>query len=141
MAPLLKTGTNPAAGSEISETMTQTEKNLYAVRFRLVTSATVATRTVNVIIDDGTNILWQKVAGATQTASLTRDYLFVAPPYTDGAAFDANGLLVMTLPNIPLLPGFRFRTTTTNIQAGDDFAAPLLFVQEITGTDDTILSW
>lgn len=139
MAITLKTGTDPAANVEVSETAASLYKDLYAVRFRLVTDANVATRTVNLIIDDGTNILWQKVAGATQTAGLTRDYLFTRG-VTDGAAFDANGLLVMSLPQMPLLPGFRIRTSTTNRQVGDNFGAPLLFVQELTGSDDTVVA-
>jgi len=130
----LKTGTDPAANVEITETMTAMTK-LYAVRFRLVTDANVANRTVNLIIDDGTNTIWQKVVGATQAASLTRDYLFVPPPFTDQAAFDANGLIVSSLPNLPLLPNWRIRTSTTNRQATDNFGAPLLHVWELDGAD------
>jgi hypothetical protein len=140
MSITLKTGTDQAAGSEISETITALTKGLYAVRFRLVTSATVATRTVSLVIDDGTNILWQKVAGATQAASLTRDYVFTRG-VTDGVAFDANNQIVMSLPNdFPILPNFRIRTITTNIQAGDNFAAPLLLVNEVLGTDDVVVA-
>jgi hypothetical protein len=137
----LRTGTDPAANVEITETLTTTFKQVYAVRFRLVTDANAANRTVNLIIDDGTNILWQKAAGAVQAASLTRDYLFTTG-VTDGAAFDANGLIVMALPPyFPMLPGFRIRTTTTNRQVGDNFGAPLMLTLDVSGTDDSVISW
>ena len=138
MAVTLKTGTDRAAGVEMSETPTATWKTLYAVRVRLVTSAAVATRTLTLVIDDGANILWQKIAPATQTASLTRDYVFVLPPYTDAGAFDANNQIVLTLPAIPMLPGHRIRTLTTNLQAGDDFGAPLLLLNEVGYNEEVV---
>lgn len=121
------TGTNPAANAELSQTVPAGEVwKVQAIRFTLVTSATVATRTVNLTIDDGTNQVWRSIAPATQTASLTRQYLWMAG-ITSDAGFDANNDIKLALPvNFPMAAGWRIRTQTTNLSSGDDFGAPLI---------------
>lgn len=123
-------GTNPAAGVEITETVpTNVRWRLLLARFTLVTNATVATRRVRLFIDDGTNDLYVGEVEATQAASLTRNYNFAAGLGFQQTAF-ANSNLGVGIPPVVLREGYRIRTSTVNLQAGDDFAAPRLFVEE-----------
>lgn len=137
---LTKTGTDQAAGTEVTETVPTGEVwKLLAVRFQLVSSGTAATRTVTLNIDDGSNIVWRRTSPGTQTASLTRNYLYLADLVGEDAAFDGNGDIKLFLPSTPLLPGWRVRTITTNIQAGDNFGAPLLHYVKVGYMDDMVV--
>jgi hypothetical protein len=124
---LLVTGANPAAGAEISDTVPARETlTLYSVRIVLVTSATVATRAVNLYFDDGATTFFETFNATTQAASLTYRYNFGVGLVAAGAA----PLLVLPLPSaIKLGPGFRIRTTTTAIQVGDDYAAAIYLIE------------
>lgn len=119
------TGTDPAAGAEISQTVpANTIWLLRSFRFSLVTDATSATRVVHLILDDGTTTLLNLPSTGTQIASLTRNY----------NAHSLGGLIVPTdseidigLPSDTLLSaGHRIATETTLIKAGDNFGAPQL---------------
>jgi hypothetical protein len=69
------TGTDPAAGAEISETVpTGARWRLRALAATLVTSATVANRTVSLRVDDGTTGYFGTDAAGTQPASNTIRY-------------------------------------------------------------------
>jgi hypothetical protein len=123
------TGTNPAAGAEISETVpTNARWKLLAMTYSLVTSAAVATRTALLSVDDGGNVLTILPPAATQAASLSFRYnvgnLGIA------VATDPAQIQVPISNNILLLPNWRLRTATTGLQAGDDYAAPQLYVEE-----------
>src|SRR3990170_4429385 len=91
---------DPAAGAEVIITVPTAKRwRLVAIRFRLVTSATAASRQVTLIIDDGTNVIWRKLVAATQTAGLTRNYLFTAyDGRADDTAFDANNEIKIYFP-------------------------------------------
>lgn len=131
-----KTGTNPAAGSEIAETLTGDITKVIACRFTLVTSADVANRTVQFKIDDGTNVLWRKSSPVVQAASLTRIYNFLLD-ITDDATFDGDGEIKLALPpRLPLLSGCRLLTLTANLQAADNFSAPQLLLVEASERDE-----
>lgn len=127
-SPEIVAGTNQAAGVEISEVVPSTRAwTLYAVFFRLVTSATVANRRPHLVIDDGnSNIIFRSPAGAVQAASATVDYAFCNTNVRETAVTD--GVLMAPMPALILHPGWRVRTITTAIQAGDDFGAPSLLV-------------
>lgn len=123
------TGTNPAAGAEISETVpTGARWRLIAVRFALANDATVANRNPRYIVDDGTNILIVPASTIQQTASAAYSYNVssfganVTPAYSS----DFN----IMLPEVIMNEGWRFRTNTIGIQAGDDYGAPQLLVEE-----------
>lgn len=125
-------GTNPAAGIEISETVPASVRwKLISVFFRLVTSATAATRRLHFVVDDGTNKLFDFPVGNTHLASLTRDYTIAHVGNVGNGIQDDD--IMQILPADAVLPtGFRVRTETTGIQVGDDFGAPQLWVEECT---------
>lgn len=123
------TGTNPAAGAEISETVpTGARWLLRGFTAALVTNATVATRRVALLLDDGAATLIALQATDGQAASLTRSYsgpnvgsYVVAQTSTLGLPFQQG---------IPLIAGARIRTVTANLDPGDDWGAPQLLVEE-----------
>lgn len=123
------TGTDPAAGVEISETVpTNARWRLLGFRAPLVTSATVATRRVHLLIDDGTTTLLDLASGTSQAASLTRNYnsnLTGLPSIVDSEIF-----IQFPHDSILLAQGFRLRTSTTLFQAGDNWGAPQMWVEE-----------
>lgn len=122
-------GTDPAANVEISETVpANTRWALWSFFAALVTDANVANRTVTLIIDDGANVVWQQDASAAQAAGLTRQY----EAFNFGAAADLVGSTFRLPAPFPIvLPaGFRIRTSTANRQAGDNWGAPLLVIEE-----------
>jgi hypothetical protein len=123
------TGTNPGAGSQVSETVpTNTRWLLRALRMSLVTSAVVAVRRVHVIVDDGATTQLEVTAGDSQAASLTQLYHAGSWGYAPALA-DTVAVIPMP-PDVWLLQGWRVRTTLTNGDAGDDFGAPQLLVEE-----------
>lgn len=123
------TGTNPAAGAEISETVpTNALWRLYSVRAALVTNATVAARRVSLVIDDGTTILIDVENPNTQAAGLTVPYLAARFGYDLTTTTVAEQFALPDLP--PLREGFRVRTVTSNLQAGDNWGAPQLLLEE-----------
>ena len=123
------TGTNPAAGVEISETVPAGAKwKLRGIRAALVTDATVATRVARLLITDGANTTILIPPSATQTASLTREYNGL-----DAALYPTTSAaqLAWTLPSeVMLEAGSTITTSTTAIVAGDDWGAPQLLVEE-----------
>jgi hypothetical protein len=124
------TGTDPAAGAEVSETVPVGAKwRLISFSVTLVTAVAAANRSPALIIDDGTNILYYSTLHAVQTASLTRIYQYAQGSYWVSAA-DANGVYQDGLPGLYLMPGWRIRTLTTNIQAADNWGAPQYSIEE-----------
>lgn len=123
------TGTDPAAGVEPSDTVpTNARWGLMAWRARLVADATVATRTPQFIIDDGTTIVWRWDAGTSATASTSRDYHAGVVGYASPVSISE---VSMALPAGLVLPGgYRIRTLTSGLQAGDNWGAPQLLVEE-----------
>ena len=123
------TGTDPAAGAEISETVpTGARWRLRALRVALTTDATVANRLTTLDIDDGTTQIMRIEGPAVIAASTTRGLNY-------GIGFPSraqlNGNELVPLPSdVVLGAGFRIRTTTLNLQAGDNYAAPQLLVEE-----------
>lgn len=131
-APYLRVVTiaNPAAGAEFTlRTPGESIWRVLSVRFRFTTDATVAGREVALIADDGTNAYWQTAVDGGQAASLGTDY-------ATNQAFNVTGGANVFRPlNYPpeglwLGPGNRLRTSTLNIQAGDQFSAIVAQVQE-----------
>lgn len=128
---LLKvTGTAPGPGLEISQTVPTTARwRVRAVRLDLTTSATVATRRVGIVFDDGAAAYYVYNATATQAASLDFGYNFgLALGFEQTAA---QGVQVSVgLPDLLMIGGHRIRTSTGSIQAGDSYLAPVFLVEE-----------
>lgn len=123
-------GTDPAAGVEISETVpTNARWRLLAIRFTFVTDATAATRAVTLVMTHGASNEINAHNGGTQTASVTQNYNFANgyPLNTLGT----SGMSLAVLPTRLLLPqAGTITTVTTALQAGDNFSAPSLLVEE-----------
>lgn len=123
------TGSTPAAGANISETVpTSAMWALYAFRFSLTTSAAVATRNVVLLLDDGTSTFSHVVVVTSQAASLAYNYAFNAGNAVN--AFIAPNLSLGFSPLMYIPGGFRIRTSVLNMDAGDQFAAPQYLVEE-----------
>lgn len=123
------TGADPAAGAEFSETVpTAARWRLMGVAFTLVTDATVANRIPNLIVDDGAAEILRVSAAAAQTASTTIEYSAIAGGYSGG-----SGATRINLPlpaDLILSAGYRVRSETNAIVAGDNYSAPQLLVEE-----------
>lgn len=123
------TGADPAAGVEISETVpTGVRWRLLAVHFVLVTDATVANRVPSVVLDDGAVNFSRTDSGAVQAASLSIPYS-AFPGAGFSTAVGSSRHIPIPNPTI-LLGGFRIRTLTNAIVAGDNYGAPQLLVEE-----------
>lgn len=133
---LTATGATPADGAEVVEVLTEDLNKVLAASLTLTTSAVVANRTVTLVLDDGTDILWRKESPVVQAASLARTYLFLTA-IPDDAGFDGSGTIRLALPpNLALATGSRLRTITTNLDVDDAYAAPLLHMAQATERDD-----
>jgi len=123
------TGTDPAAGVEISETVpTGARWRPLAIRFALVTDATVANRESLLTFDDGATVFATSPPQGAQTASttFTHNWLDTTTPRIALLSLVLN----TPLPRLDLLAAARVRTVTTNLQAGDNYGAPQLLVEE-----------
>lgn len=122
------TGANPVAGAEVLVPVPGGQVwVVQSVRVPLVTAVAVGNRRPSLIFDDGTTEFARAPAGldvpATTTAALTwfREAAF-------GGVVGANGAVSGPLPPTVLLPGYRIRTLTLNLQAADAYGAPVLYV-------------
>jgi hypothetical protein len=123
------TGSTPAVGAEINEVVpSQVRWSLLSFRARLTTSAVAANRKPDLLIDDGANAFYQAGNGNSLTASITWGTTWANTGYAGAASTSADN----TAPLAPLLlePGFRIRTQTLSIDAGDQWQAPQYLVQE-----------
>jgi hypothetical protein len=124
------TGATPAAGAEISETVpTGARWELLSFDTQFVTSATVANRQSGLLLDDGANqyalIALQAFSTATQINRLVWG-LGIGNSQPINATFQSTSLPV----NQRLVGGHRIRTTTANIQVGDQYSAVQYLVRE-----------
>lgn len=123
--------TNPVTGAEISETVTASKIwNVMAIALTLVTDATVANRDVALVIEDGSsNEVYRQQISSSITASQTGK-IFIAK-WGGSQPADSGLLHYLTLPDDFELPaGFVVKTVTANLQAADDFAAPIILAIE-----------
>lgn len=128
------TGTDPAAGAELTETVPVNVRwKLKNINWTFVTDATVSTRTCRLIIDDGTSTIFNRFCKVNQTAGQTEAYQALPMGYDITAAEGtSSNQLFIILPGeeIILMQGARMRTITTNLQAGDNYAAPIITVEQ-----------
>lgn len=122
------TGTDPAVDTEISETVpTDARWRVHSIQLRLVTDANAASRVVVVTFDDGTTVYARTPSNGTQVASTGINY-YLGEHGNQGNRSPADGML--PIGRIFMSAGDRIRTLTTNLQAGDNFTAPQLRVEE-----------
>lgn len=124
------TGTDPAAGADISETVpTGARWNLLAMRAQLVTDATAANRRALFRLTDGTTPFSQVRSELVQTASQTITYVWQRGVPSLNSSDD--GFAMVQMPDLPTLgAGFIILSATVNLQAADNWAAPILIVEE-----------
>lgn len=123
------TGTNPAAGTEISETVPANAvwKPL-SISYSLVTATTAADRFPQPVLDDGTNVYYAPPSFGAHAANLTKTYN-IADVEINASTSTVN--VNIPLPaGIVLQSGHRFKTNTSGIQAEDNYSAPQLYVEE-----------
>jgi hypothetical protein len=120
-------GTDPAAGSEISETVPANAIWKWIAGLgTLVTDATVADRRVHVTLDNGTSPWWEGVSSSIQAASLTNKYNIGAPV---AAVIDTAHFIALPIDTY-LKGGDRIITVTDLLKAGDNWGAPQFRVEE-----------
>jgi len=106
---------------------------LRSVYAKLISTATVGNRQVDVLVTDGSdNIVVKFVAGAVQAASLTREYVF-APLHPQETAF-TGGVMLRALSGEMVLPaGYKVRVyDSAAIDAAADDLTVRLLVEEMT---------
>lgn len=119
---------NPAAGADITMTAPGDEWwRVLTIAFQVVTDATVANRAVALAADDGTDTFWRVGTPALQTAGQTNLY---AASHGYGQAQATGGVNSLPLPGdgLWLQSGWRLRTITDQIQAGDQISAFIALV-------------
>ncbi len=122
-------GTDPAAGAEISETVpTNARWRLIALRTNLATSIVVVNRRVKLLLDDGVNVYAEAYLSTNIVAS-TNPAITWAEGYVVFANSDNQQMSVLPQNN-RMRSGFRIRTSTPGLDAGDNFAAPVYLVEE-----------
>lgn len=126
----LVTGTDPAAGAEVDETVpTNVRWRLISLRLTLVTDATVQNRTVHVQFTDGTTNYAYIRGPANQAASETRHY-DVYEGAARETAFVGTHIMYPLPERMLLFQGHHIETDTSNLQAGDNWGAPQMLVEE-----------
>ena len=119
--------TTPAAGADFTFPIPALSRyRIISLSATLTTAVAVANRNVELVIDDGANVVAEIDSGFSQIASLVNDYTWMdSGPI--GAAFD--NVVVLPLPANLILPaGFRISSETTGIQGADQWSAIRMLV-------------
>lgn len=123
------TGTMPAAGAEISESVPINARwRLRSIIFLLNTSATVATRFVSVVLDDSVNMVARSYSNFAHAASVNQQYSYSLG--FSGSLVTVGVVAAVQLPDVPLNQFWRIRTFTSSLQPGDQYTAPQYVVEE-----------
>lgn len=124
-------GANPAAGNEVSDAVPAGKSwVLFGLSVQLVQGLT-QTPNPTIVIDDGTNIVFQSTPLASAINASVTAQISAAP----GLALSGGG--AATVATIPLPAGFvlpsgwRIRTVTAGIGANTDYGVPSYFVCEL----------
>lgn len=127
---VLVTGADPAAGVEWSIIVPlSTVWRVQSVRAILATDATVAARRPRLVIDDQVTPVAVIPLSEDVPASSSADCTWGAGLSMSGAV--GNAARLQGLPVELILPqGFRMRSSTTALQAGDNWAAPAVLVEQ-----------
>lgn len=123
------TGTLPAAGADISETVPAGVRwRFISLQATLTTSATVVNRQPAAVLDDGVNAYFTGPQLQASTASQTTVWTFSVAGILNGTAGQTVNSIVP--PGVLLPAGHRIRTRTANLQVGDTWTAPQYLVEE-----------
>jgi hypothetical protein len=129
-------GANPAAGSEISDTVpANTYWRLVAVSVSLVQGITNTPQPI-LQLDDGTDVIFEMFgSSAAQAVSTTCRYTWApGAPLSGQVGATTNVHSTAPLPDGLLLgPGYRIRTTTLGLAATGDYGAPSYLVVQYGG--------
>jgi len=120
---------NPAAGTDWTFTAA-VQQRVAVISFSAIftAAAAAASRNVTIIVDDGANTVWQDDVSASITISQVAT---VNGSQTQApAGIIATTLFVVLPPGLILPPGWRIRSSTANINAGDQWSAIWLNVDE-----------
>lgn len=130
-SPTRVAGTNPAANTEITETVPVGETwRLLAVTVALVQGATQTPQPI-LIVDDGTNVVFESFgSSAAQAASTTCQYTWAPGLALSGQVGSGTNVhsLGPLLEGLVLPAGYRVRTSTLGIGANSDYGPPGLLV-------------
>ncbi len=120
---------DPAAGAEIAITVPgRAIWEVKALHYNVVADATVTNRRTAIEITDGENRISLTVSITNQAASNNFNHTWL-PGIT--AIAGAFSILYDPIPlNTILLPGWQLNTVTANLQAGDNFGPPMLWLRE-----------
>jgi hypothetical protein len=130
-----KSGTNVAANTEFSETVPAGKAwRLFTVSVSLAQGATQTPLPI-LIIDDGTDVIFESFGSTTvQAVNTTTQYTW-APGLTLSGQVGATTAVHSTAPlpdGLFLAAGYKVRSSTVGIGAGSNYASPSLFVAEFT---------
>lgn len=124
------TGTNPALGSNASETVpTGARWQLLELRVRLTTGVVVATRRPFVVLSQGGNAQLTSVQPGTMVASSAQDWYWAMGAWLSTSLSSLAGLAGLPQETI-LIAGDQISLSAENISGGDDFDAPIFTVRE-----------
>jgi hypothetical protein len=122
--------TNPIAGAEFS--LTVPDRRIWkplALSAVLVTDATIINRRPSLVFDNGTDIFARIAAGTVNSESGTYRWSWIRG--TTAMEDNEGKVSVCPLPSdLIMLPGYRIRSLTNGIQAGDDWGVATLLVVE-----------
>lgn len=112
---------NPAAGADIVYALTASER-IRSLRATFTASAAAANRTIALYIDDGAgHNLYSTQLGTAITAGQTADISWAIGAFQGAIAASTENS--QQLPDLGVLPsGYRIRTSTAGIQAGDQWS-------------------
>lgn len=124
--------TDPGAGQEASWVVPAGENwELLSLHLVLVTSAVVANRVPNIVIDNSGAAIYTKLAaGTTQPASISADYSFSVDLPLSTGALAAGGVSTGSMPRMVIPAGSRIRTLTTALDAGDNYGLSTLYYRK-----------
>lgn len=123
------TGAAPAAGAEISTQVNgNTRWRLIGARLEFTPSATVIPRKPGIIIDDGVNGFYQCRAGVSAFDGPA--IVFCVGAHGRHGWAGLNHGFIPIPPDLILNETFRFRTFTSNLQAGDQWGPPHYVVEQ-----------
>ena len=120
----------PAAGSEfVVASGGGTYWRLISLRFILTTDANAANRIVTLLADDNSDAFWQNGISGAQVATTAQAY-----SVTTGANNFGAGAAIRPIgwpdAGLWLYPGWRLRSLTEAIQAGDQYSDIVALVEE-----------
>lgn len=122
---------SPVAGADLTIPATNGQDwRVLGVTATLTTSAAVANRTVRALVDDQTSVGASMPTGVTQVASTAVTYSWVGGLSFSGAT-PLNGFVALTLPDLILPTGWRFRTITGLLDAADQWSVVSIMIERL----------